>query len=333
MTARNHHFVPQCYLKGFARHRNKPKVFVVDRQSRDTFYANPSNIAVERDFHTIDVEGVAPDALEASFSQFETRLAPALVQIINDRIITKEDDKAHLINLVAMLSVKNPMRRQWLMDFDNDIFDRVLDHVLQNDNSFDHEVRKAKEVGFITENTEPNRNQIREFLDRQEYSIDVDRGRYIKIELKLFENVLQHCSHRAWTLIRAPKDSSGFITSDNPVCLRWSNPEMSKGPYSPGHGLKGTEVLFPISSELAWIGTFEHPVRTVDISEDTVRDINGTILTSSYRQIYGRDGDCGYRLQPGDKPRRICELPKDTRFPVRKDQKTRVRIARESLRR
>jgi hypothetical protein len=36
-VARRHHFVPQCYLKGFCRHRDKPKLYVVDLKSRTHF--------------------------------------------------------------------------------------------------------------------------------------------------------------------------------------------------------------------------------------------------------------------------------------------------------
>lgn len=85
MTARNHHFVPQCYLKGFARHRNKPKVRVIDLRQRKTFETNPKNIAAERDFNRVEIAGHPPDAIEAAFSRFESQLAPALDRIIAAR--------------------------------------------------------------------------------------------------------------------------------------------------------------------------------------------------------------------------------------------------------
>jgi uncharacterized protein DUF4238 len=74
MTARQHHYVPQCYLKGFVRDRDQPKLFVVDLKERRTFTTNPKNVAVERDFHAVDVEGMPPDAFENDMSKFETAL-------------------------------------------------------------------------------------------------------------------------------------------------------------------------------------------------------------------------------------------------------------------
>ncbi len=51
MVARKHHYVPQCYLKGFVENREKPRLFTVDVRTRRSFLANPENVAAERDFH------------------------------------------------------------------------------------------------------------------------------------------------------------------------------------------------------------------------------------------------------------------------------------------
>jgi Protein of unknown function (DUF4238) len=67
MTARQHHYVPRCYLKGFVANRNKPKLFVVDLKERRSFSTNPINVGAERDFHRIVVDGHRPDALEMRF--------------------------------------------------------------------------------------------------------------------------------------------------------------------------------------------------------------------------------------------------------------------------
>src|SRR4051812_29790680 len=97
MTARRHHYVPQCYLKGFCRHRGKPKLFVVDTKHLRTFSTPPANVAVERDFHAVDIEGVPTDALENSFAQFESDLSRSLERIIATRSISDKVDRANLL--------------------------------------------------------------------------------------------------------------------------------------------------------------------------------------------------------------------------------------------
>src|SRR5262245_3301546 len=66
MTARRHHFVPQCYLKEFAVPRKKgaPEVIVFDRIGRKTYRQRINNVGFERDFNRIDFEGLKIDAFE-----------------------------------------------------------------------------------------------------------------------------------------------------------------------------------------------------------------------------------------------------------------------------
>jgi Protein of unknown function (DUF4238) len=97
MTARRHHYVPQCYLKGFCRHRDKPKLFVVDAKRLSTFATHPANVAAERDFHAVEIDGLSPDALENQFAQFESDLSHSLERIISARSIADEADRATTI--------------------------------------------------------------------------------------------------------------------------------------------------------------------------------------------------------------------------------------------
>jgi hypothetical protein len=106
MTARRHHFVSQCYLNGFVDDRDKPKLFVVDLKTRRTFETAPANVAAERDFHRIDVEGHSPDALENTFSEFETRLDQALRRTVAARSIADPNDRALVFELIAILAGK-----------------------------------------------------------------------------------------------------------------------------------------------------------------------------------------------------------------------------------
>ncbi len=328
MTARNHHFVPKCYLRGFVRHHDKPKLFVVDRQNGTTFQANPRNVAAERDFHAIDLAGQSADALEGALAQFEGPLANALSRVIADREIRAEEDKTYLLNLIAMLAVKNPRHRQTFMAFEERLYDMIGDVITANDEIWNSQVQQAKAAGLIQKESAVTREEVREFLKRGDYTLEVGAGHHVALELDVFDKVLRCCAARHWILLRAPLGSPGFITSDHPVCLFWSDPKMRKGPYGPGHGIRGTEVLFPISSGLAWIGTLEHQPKTIDVTEEKVRTFNAAVLSACHRQVYGRDGDCAYQMHPGEKPSRLRDLLKDGRFVARKQGKAKLRIAK-----
>ena len=103
ITARRHHYLPQCYLKGFVRHRETPKLFVVDAKKKAAFTTNPLNVAQVRDFHRVDVEGMPPDALEAALGGFESELAPSLEKIVATQSLADERDRILLLNLAAIV--------------------------------------------------------------------------------------------------------------------------------------------------------------------------------------------------------------------------------------
>src|SRR3954466_12437995 len=78
-TARRHHYVPQFYLRGFSPPRKKVRqVVVFDRNRRAPFQSPIANIAAERDFNQVDVEGLDPNTIETGMSKFESRCSSAL---------------------------------------------------------------------------------------------------------------------------------------------------------------------------------------------------------------------------------------------------------------
>ena len=61
-NARNHHWVPQCYLKGFAKSRSKnAQLHVADFEANRQFMTIPRNVAAAGDFNRIDIDGVNPN--------------------------------------------------------------------------------------------------------------------------------------------------------------------------------------------------------------------------------------------------------------------------------
>jgi hypothetical protein len=113
MVARKHHYVPQCYLKGFAVQRRKTNQLVVfDCKSGKTFEASTANVAAERDFNRVDIEGHRPDVLETTMAELESQIALALERIIAARSIRQEDDRAFLFNLIGLLALRNPRKRE-----------------------------------------------------------------------------------------------------------------------------------------------------------------------------------------------------------------------------
>lgn len=313
MTARQHHYVPQCYLKGFVRHRDNPKLHVLDGRTRKAFSTHPKNVAQERDFHAIQVEGLPADAVEASLAEFEGQLAPALQRVIESRSLKDEDDRAYLLNLIALLAVKNPSHRDVMRDFVARISKQMMAMALSTPEIWEAQVEGAKAAGYMPQDAPTDYEAMSAFVAEGQYDIELATGAHVGMELDVFNDILPLVARRKWTLLRAPPRLTGFLTSDHPVSLHCSNPE-AHGPFSPGLGMPDTRLLFPVSNSLAMIGSFEGEDGEHDAPAEVIAAFNTAVIARSRRQVYARDGEFLYRELRHSKLTRGAELLNDPSF-------------------
>jgi hypothetical protein len=318
VTARRHHFVPQCYLKGFTVERKKKRrITVFDAKESKVFTAAIDNVALERDFNRIEIDGLAPDAFENAMAKFESEISAVLDRIKATLSIAAEPDRTALINLICALALRNPRLRETIRDFHERVMTSILDVMLTTPERWQAQVKKAREAGYfknVPQVAELSYEQVKKFALEANFSVSVPRERHIQIELETFNKMLPILLERKWVLLRAPEDSGGFITSDHPVVLTWSNPAMHRGFYGPGFGLTGTEVFFPISTRLAVVGAFELEEATINVHPNVVAVLNGAQIAYAQRQVYARDHNFIYALDAGEPPRKASKLIDDRRF-------------------
>jgi hypothetical protein len=153
---------------------------------------------------------------------------------------------------------------------------------------------------------------MKRFAEEERNTVSVRRERLIQIEIDTFNKILPLIFHRGWVLIVASEQSGGFVTSDHPFCLMWSDPGMRQ---PPGLGLKNTEIIFPLSSRLALVGAFEiQGDQKYTASAALVAEMNGTIIAFAERQVYARDRNFTYCFEAGEAPRKASRLINDRRF-------------------
>lgn len=313
VTARKHHYVPQCYLKGFVADRDNPKLFVVDGRELKSFVTTPANVAAERDFHRIQVEGHAPDALENAFSGFESELDQALRRIVVARSIQEPNDRAYLFNLIGLQATKHPHLRKQMEEFQARIMKQAMRMATATPERWASQIRQMEVAGELPEeHSRVTYEDMKKFVEDEAYEINFVPGHHLGIELETFNEILPLIFARKWVIFRAPPGSSGFVTSDHPMCLMWSNP-ASRGFYGPGLGLGNTQLLFPISSELAVMGMFESEEEECDADEALVATINGAIIVHADHQFYAQDDRFSYRFPRHDRIMKGHEFVEDYR--------------------
>ena len=307
MTARIHHYVPQLYLKGFCRDSQRPKLFVIDAVAKRAFNTSPRNVAAERDFNRVEVEGTSPDALEASFSGFEGEAAAALERISERRSFRDPADRLPIVNLLGLMALRNPRRRETFNDFQARVAKMIMQLALATPERWAAQVAGAKASGFMKPDADADYERMKAFFEGGKYKIETVREWHIALELSTFDKLLPFLFQRKWTLLKADPDSGGFITSDHPVCLMWSEPHQPGGFHGPGFGLANTEVLFPLTSELALLGSFEGADAEMDANIFVVAECNATIIGYAERQFYAAHESFAY-LRRGSDP---CALGKE----------------------
>jgi hypothetical protein len=129
---------------------------------------------------------------------------------------------------------------------------------------------------------------MKEFHQSKQYDIIIDQTYLINQEFKMLDPILECSARRNWCFVSAPEGYQ-YICSDDPVVLSWID-ASNKGAYRPGHGLKGTMILFPLCSDLLLVGTFEEIPEQMAHAPYQVVAANTHIAKYSTKQIYARDG-------------------------------------------
>ena len=279
--------MPQGYLAGFTDEGTRDgRLFVSDLVSGSIFQTKPRNVAAERDFNRIEADGQDPDALERALGEFEGRAASVIRGIRETGELPTDEELSYVINLMALLVVRNPKRRT-AMNAARRHTVRVIGDMLSSDRRlFDCHIAKAKEDGFVRKDADVSFEAMRRSIKDDKYTVEVSTGESLSLELGAFENTLRLLGSRYWSLLIAATDAPDFVTCDHPVAVVFKDPKI-RGPI--GYGLPRTEVSFPLSTRHALLGVLEDPLQPrLEASAEQVAAINSRTVYHADRQVYSK---------------------------------------------
>lgn len=291
----NHHFIPQFYLRGFSEGTGRQaRIFAFDRRTRKQFMTLVRNVGSRRYFNRIEVRGIDPDALENAIAQDESYASVYLQEIIEARSFASPKHFGAMMSLMANLSSRNPRMRTSMEDFHRSILKKMIAENVSSEEIWQSSLERMKERGVHVDDTLAFAD-VRAFVDDAQYKINIDQTYLIGLEMQMIQPVFDALIRRRWCFVSAP-DGFDFITSDNPVVLSWTD-GIDRGIYSPGHGVSGTTVFFPLSHSLAILGTFEEQVAFLQYSSDHVVAANTHVARHADMQIYARSGQFKVHLR------------------------------------
>ncbi|MXO49660.1 DUF4238 domain-containing protein [Erythrobacter vulgaris] len=300
--------MPQFYLRNFADGVGRQaRVVFFDEETRHLGHTLVRNVGSKRYFNRVDAEGQDPDYLENALADLEGEISGPLADIIAAQNFPSEEHFTYVMNLAALLSVRNPQLRGQLERFHQDVVEKVFGVLVSSEEAWEHHTKKMKDDG-VELSGKVTYEDIKRFKDGKRYDINIDQTHLIGVEFEMVPKVLETMANRNWCFASAPEGSQ-YITSDNPVVLEWSD-NRDYGPLaSPGHGLMGTSLLFPLSSDALLLGTFEELPETLSHTDDQVTSVNTVIARNSRRQIYARNDQFRLNLR-SEQNVRGADLPK-----------------------
>jgi hypothetical protein len=306
--AKIQHYVPQYYLRGFID--AKEHLYVVDRPRAKFFRVPTKKVGGELYFNLINVRGIDPFAVEKALSDLEGLVAPALGRIKAAKSLANEKDRSAVMNLIASVTLRNPKQRGVVGEIVNQVGQRAAAEGLSTKEKFDEYVSMMKAQGKeVGETYEEMKELVAKtpgtFRPAQEFSI--------LTELRFHDPLVRLYEGRKWQIVVAGEDSGGFVTSDHPVCLRWSD-DQDHGNLSPGFAVQGTEMIVPISPQLALRGSFEGGEGVVETDTSTVAGINSHLISNAHNQIYAQDALFKYKRGPSEEIGSGATLDQDKVF-------------------
>ncbi|WP_173088636.1 DUF4238 domain-containing protein [Devosia sp. 1635] len=286
--ARNHHYVPQGYLRGFADGiGRKARVQVVDIDTLTSFRTLVRNVAAQRDFNRLDIEGIDPNALEDGYAHLESSAVNAIRRVCQTEKFDGED-RMIILNLMALLVIRNPrMRCNWA-DVMERLWKMIGEMMVANPARWEQTRKGMKDAGYEVRE-ETTYESMRDFIQGGEYNVVTNRLVHIRLELETLEKVIHLLSARRWRLGVLRDNVPDLITADHPVSLisTIQRPEGLMGGF--GYGMMETAVVFPLSRRFSLWGTFEGQDETKDVGWLQAALFNSNGLRNMDRQVYSYD--------------------------------------------
>lgn len=284
--ARRHHWIPESYLGLFSREGNTgSQIFVVDCVERRSFWTSTDNVCVKRDFNRIESPNLDPNELETRLGQFESVAIEALREIGAGRAATDSQKWVYCLNLMGLIATRNPTTRRQLTRAAERVTRGLLQKSLESKQAWEAAIVEMKAAGALDVSLPADFERHRNFVEGGKFSMEFHQNFLIFQELRGVAAVIEMLGRRTWSLLEAPADSGGFLTTDRPVCVF---PTDGTTPAAPTQ-LDDTKnsIVFPVSPRLLAYGCAHGRQYAADITRRAVARFNLALLRFSTGRVFG----------------------------------------------
>jgi hypothetical protein len=282
---RRNHYVPASYLSSFASKDNREGlIWVFDKELKVKYLQTCENVAYKKDYYKVDIEDEAPDYFENELMKIEGIGKSIIKEIIETKEMPDEPSYSEFMYYMAFLAVRVPKVWEHITKQYEDNHKELMIMITRSKDA-SKLLKELNAAGESISSVEEAEN-IRQFILKGEYNVSVDNTYKIKMMIELIEPLPALLGERNWAVIyRTENQTNNFVTSDCPIMLYQSDPSHMM--ISPGFGLRYTEILFPLSKELALVGTFDDKLKRSKRTRNwIIKECNDITYSLSKRFVY-----------------------------------------------
>lgn len=282
---RNHHYVPQGYLRGFTE---LPNILHVYNKDKKGFRQSSTKaIAYSRDYYTVDtIDEINSSEVEDNLGRIETIVIPILSKIITDSDLSNTN-RADLAIYIAVQYGRTPVAKARMDEVATILATNetktIMAEAVNDDAKYEEMVERIKSddpEGYV-----PSRDTLIEWILKPGpmAKVSMDNGTYVK---QFFENaqyISEGLLRTKWTVFSAPIGTS-FITSDNPIGL-FIDRQLEEHEVL-AIMLTGVTRYFPLDAKHCLVMTDDLTGRDIErrtAAKSEVRTINKIIFEQAYK--------------------------------------------------
>jgi len=280
---RDHHFLPQFYLKGFAD--GDGFVHVLELNDGRRWQAKPAGVAFRKDFHKVEWDG-NPFQLEKDIAnKIEDALSRVLRKVLDEKRLPDGPAVGHISDLVALLAARVPHEVESPQRFAHEKFKEHMRDATRTEQRYE-ELQAAGKIPLDISYADAVKCMESEEAGR--VRMELNNNAKMGHMLRTMDRIRELLDARHWALVFAPAGTN-FICSDRPVQLNWYGDDP---PWTePDYDMPGSWVYLPLSKSVGLVGHLEAGAGSGTTTAMVMAHLNSLVLGSATSQIYFAGGD------------------------------------------
>ncbi|MHB8836193.1 MAG: DUF4238 domain-containing protein [Candidatus Methylomirabilia bacterium] len=280
---KRHHYLPECYLKGFCE---DSKLYVYDRQLDEYRMQSPKNSAVEGHRYSLETESGEKDPrIEEDLLSMIDGWFPDVIAKVNQGQAMQPDDKDKLSVFVSFLWFRVPDHEKMV----NEVFEGMMQQFLRFTHSGSKESR-AHHDQFCRKHPEfkdISFEDMQHAVQSGDYRVIPHRGFYLASMVNSGKEVAHYFRQMDWMIAHTPPGCA-FITTDCPFTLVSPPGHDPNGFWGVGISTPGAVKAIPLSSS-AFLFMSDHgeKMRHVTLDSENVRKANLAIAQNCDNYLFG----------------------------------------------